>query len=214
MFWTYNPTNIGKPISVIAYVRYIILIIGLLTFQNIQAQDETPSIVRLDRDTAIVTKEVIIKEEFIPVPKKALLYSLILPGAGQIYNRKYWKLPLVYAAYGGLVYAFDYNGTQHKRFKTAYEYRVDGNPLTNADELVNPAVTDDAIKRARDGLRKDLEVTYMAAIIVHALNGIEAYVDAHLRNFDISEDLSLDIRPTFESNAVGVQSGVGVFLTF
>lgn len=193
-------------------MRYFFIIICLFLTHSIYAQDESPSIVKVDRDTAVQIKTVIIKEEFVPVPKKALLYSLILPGAGQIYNRKAWKLPLVYGAYGGLIYAFDFNGSQFKKFKQAYTYRLESNPL--ADELINPAVSTDAIKRARDASRKNLELTYMAAIVVHALNGIEAYVDAHLRNFDISEDLSLDIRPTFEASGIGVQSGVGVFLTF
>lgn len=197
-------------------MRFIIILISFLAYQSVQAQVESPSIMRVDRDTIseTVTTPVIIKDAFKPIPKKALIYSLILPGAGQIYNRRYWKLPLVYAAYGGLAYAFDINGSRLKRFRTAYEYRVDGNPLTNADELVNPAVSDEAIRQVRDGVRKDLELTYMAAIVVHALNGIEAYVDAHLRDFDISEDLSIDLRPTFESNAYGVQSGIGIFVTF
>ena len=110
---------------------------------------------------------------------------------------------------------FDFNGGQYKRFKTAYEYRIDGIDATDPDEFVNAAVSDDAIKRVRDSARKNLELTYMAAIVVHALNGIEAFVDAHLRNFDVSEDLSLSIRPTFDtSSPVGIQSGIGLFVTF
>ena len=213
MCWTFDLTNIRRSQFVISYMRVIIVIFGFFLFHSVHAQESIPSIVRLDTTlTKKQNKDIKIKEDFIPVPKKALLYSLVLPGAGQIYNRKYWKLPLVYGAYGGLIYAFDFNGSSHKRFKQAYEYRINEDPL--ADELINPAVATEAIKRARDSARKNLELTYMAAIVVHALNGIEAFVDAHLRNFDVSEDLSLSIRPTFESSSVGVQSGVGVFLTF
>ena len=215
MCWTFDLTNISSFGFVNSYMRVAIVIIGFFLFSHVHAQDITPSIVRIDTTlNKNQTKEIKIKEDFIPVPKKALLYSLVLPGAGQIYNRKYWKLPLVFGAYGGLIYAFDFNGSQHKKFKQAYEYRVDGDDSTDPDELINPAVATEAIKRARDSARKNLELTYMAAIVVHALNGIEAFVDAHLRNFDVSEDLSFSVRPTFESSSVGVQSGIGLFVTF
>jgi len=196
-------------------MRTIIIVLSIFLFHSVHAQVTRPSIVRVDTIPSKQDVEVLqIKEEFIPVPKKALLYSLVLPGAGQIYNRKLWKLPLVYGAYSGLIYAFDFNGEQYKRLKQAYEYRVDGDITTDPDTLIDPRVSNDALKRARDNTRKNLELTYMAAIVVHALNGIEAFVDAHLRNFDISEDLSFNIRPTFESSSVGVQSGVGLFVTF
>ncbi len=207
-------TNI-RPIYIVnIYVRIIILILGILLSGGLSAQKTIPSIMR--QDTTVnrpQVKKIKIKDDFIPNPKKALIYSLVLPGAGQIYNRKYWKLPLVYSAYGGLIYAFDFNGRQFKKYKRAYQFRLDEN-TEEADKLVNPRVSTAAIKQVRDGARKNLELTYMAAIVVHALNGIEAFVDAHLRNFDVSEDLSLSIRPTFESSGLGVQSGVGLFLTF
>ena len=215
MCWTFDLTNIKRSRIVNAYMRAILIVVGFFLCHSVHAQELTPSIMRMDTTLSKKQNKVIkIKEDFIPIPKKALLYSSVLPGAGQIYNRKYWKLPLVFSAYGGLIYAFDFNGSQHKKFKQAYEYRVDGDDSTDADELINSAVTDDAIKRARDSARKNLELTYMAAVVVHALNGIEAFVDAHLRNFDVSEDLSLSIRPTFESSTIGVQSGVGLFVTF
>jgi len=197
-------------------MRAILVVFSLFLFVAVQAQDTTPSIVRID--TTFNKKgqkdiKIKIKEDFIPDPKKALLYSLVLPGAGQVYNRKYWKVPLVLGAYGGLIYAFDFNGSQYRKFKEVYEYRLTGqNEL--ADEIINSGVSDAALKSARDSARKNLELTYMAAIVVHALNGIEAFVDAHLRNFDVSEDLSFSLRPTFESSSVGIQSGVGLFVTF
>lgn len=188
-------------------------LIFLFLFLNtvVVSQDEiNSSSISEVRDTSIV-----IDASFVPNPRKALLYSLLLPAGGQIYNRKYWKIPLVLGAYGGLIYAFDFNGTQYRILKKAYEYRLDGLDSTDPDLLVNPAVPDASIRRVRDRYRKNLELTYMAAIVVHALSGIEAFVDAHLQNFDVSEDLSIQIRPTYESGSlVGAQTGVGVYITF
>jgi hypothetical protein len=143
-----------------------------------------------------------------PNPYRAGLYSFIIPGAGQIYNKRYWKAPLVWGAMGGMIYLIDFNKTQKERFETAYGLRVIG---TEEDEFVGLISSAEGIKKYRDQYDKYLQQSYLGLVGIYALNALEAYVDAHLKNFDISEDLSLRVNPTF-SNDSGTPY-VGISLT-
>lgn len=130
-----------------------------------------------------------------PIPKKTLVYSLILPGMGQAYNRRWWKLPFVYGAVGGVVYAIDFNQSQYRRLRTALELKLNdqeheftGTALDNAN----------ALRSNRDTYDRYTQLSYMATLLVYGVIAIEAFTDAHLQNFDISDDLSLTIKPTFQ----------------
>lgn len=120
------------------------------------------------------------------------LQSAILPGLGQIRNHKYWKVPVLYAGFGALIYFIDFNDGNYKKYKTAFIYRNDGDSLT-VDAF--PNFTNDDIRVRKDYYRRNRDLSYILTAVLYSLNIIDAYVDAQLRNFDVSEDLSLRTDP-------------------
>ncbi len=150
-----------------------------------------------------------------PRPKKALWMTFILPGTGQAYNGKHWKIPIVYAGIGGLSYAIAYNTRNYKRFKTAYIYRLDGDENTVEEEFTS-SLTDAQLQNVREGFRNNLERSYMGLIGFYALVGVDAFVDAHLQGFDVSDDLSWEIGPSVEQQDYSPipSTGMGLTLTF
>jgi hypothetical protein len=131
-------------------------------------------------------------------PAKAGLLSALLPGTGQIYNRKYWKLPLVYGAVGGTIYGEFFYQSRFKEFKTAYSYLTDGLKETDYKQAGrNAALLDSAaIYPTLVLYRRPRDQFFFYIGIAYALNVLDAVVDAHLRDFDISDDLSLHWEPT------------------
>lgn len=127
-------------------------------------------------------------DEWAPDPKKALWMSLIVPGLGQIYNRSWWKTPLIYGGLGTSIWFIKTNNQNYKDFKQAYTDSFD--PATE-NELVERYPNQETLRRIRDIYYKRYQLSIIATAAVYLMNGIEAYVDAHLKNFDVSEDLSL-----------------------
>ena len=141
-------------------------------------------------------------------PHKATIYSALIPGLGQIYNKKYWKLPIIYGATGIFIYAFDFNNTQYNKYRTAY-IQMKNNEITNFEGYTDAAT----LLRIKDSYlrNRDLNVIVLAAI--YMLNIVDATVDAHLFDYDISDDLSLNVQPTVKRTYAN-QSTVGVSLSF
>ena len=137
-----------------------------------------------------------------PNPKKAALFSFVLPGAGQAYNKSYWKIPIVWSGVGTMVYFIGFNTRNYNRFKTAYRYRVDGDESTVDEEFADLYSNAADLKTIRDGYRKNMELSWIGLVAVLALNATDAFVDAHLLEFDVDEDISLRVKP-------GLQPGVG-----
>lgn len=134
-----------------------------------------------------------------PVPRKALRWAII-PGGGQLYNRRWWKLPLVYGAFGGMVYAIDYNQSRYRRLKTALDLKRQDLP----HEFTGTGIDDERTLRIlRDDFDKNTQLSYVGIVLIYALQGIEAFTDAHLRHFDISDDLSLQVKPSLETPDIG-----------
>jgi hypothetical protein len=127
-------------------------------------------------------------------PGKALGLSLLLPGAGQVYNRSAWKVPIVYAGLGTMAYFIHFNSTEFKRYDRALRERVD-HPADPQDEFVG-ILSDAGINSYRKYYDKNLQLSYVGLAFVYLLNGVDAFVDAHLKEFDISGDLSLQIQET------------------
>ncbi len=125
-------------------------------------------------------------------PKKACILSAIIPGAGQIYNKKYWKVPLVYLAIGVPVwFAYDTN-KEYKIYKDAYISRTDNDPAT-VDNF--PLFTDSQLKENVDFYRRYRDMNFFLIGLMYALNIVDAGVDAHLSTFNVSNDLSLHFSP-------------------
>ncbi len=142
-----------------------------------------------------------------PNPKAALGLSLVLPGAGQAYNKKYWKIPIIYGVFGYLAYKIDDNKKNYEDFRDAYEIRVDGDDMTI--DQYEGIYSDASLKRLRDLRKKGLESNWIFVVVTYLLNGVDAYVDAHLLEFDIDEDLSMNIDPTVMPATNGFNSAAG-----
>lgn len=126
-------------------------------------------------------------------PKLAAGLSAIIPGAGQVYNRKYWKLPIIYAGAGGLIYLFNANQTKYTEYRKAYRYRMDKDETT-----IDPYVgrySDENLLTLENYYQRYRDLAIIGGVFLYTLNVIDAAVDAHLFTFDVSDDLSLRITP-------------------
>lgn len=143
-------------------------------------------------------------------PSKAALYSAILPGSGQIYNQKYWKLPIIYGGIGAMTYFAIDNNKQLKRYRNAILLRTDGD-ATTIDEFADK-YQDQDLYTLKDFYRRNRDLSIIGGVAIYVLQIIDAYVDAHLLYFDVSDDLSLNIQPYTERNTF--TTNYGVLLTF
>lgn len=162
------------------------LLLLIFPLAGIRAQTGEP---RIAEPVQEVSEEVDIHQ---PSPSKAAMLSATMPGMGQIYNRKYWKVPIIYAGFGAIAYSVDFNNREYRMWREAWIARVDGNPNTTDDF---PNHSTDWMERAMNYYRRNLEITYLLAGALYLLNILDASVDAHLMNFDIGEDLSLGLEP-------------------
>lgn len=155
--------------------------------------------------------------------KRAAVYSAILPGAGQAYNRKYWKMPLVYGALAIPAYTFSYNLTWFNRSRIAYNYtyNVVNNPnYSDPDEYarIHPRLKGavdrkdlNGLQQYRNGSRKYVDYSALIFILLWGLNVVDASVDGHLKDFNVTDDLSLQIKSGYMP--VGNTTGVGLVLS-
>ena len=128
--------------------------------------------------------------------KKATTLSMICPGAGQIYNRSYWKTPIIVGAFATMAYVIDYNSRGYNRYRRAYQLRTDGNDNT-VDEFANQSwVTEDYLKTLKNNFRRNRDLCIIIAAGLYILNVIDAHVDANLKDYDISDDLAFTVEPT------------------
>lgn len=160
------------------------------------------------------------KKRWIPNSNKTVWLSLVIPGAGQIYNRKYWKLPIIYGGFVGCAYALTWNGQMYKDYSQAYQDIMSNNPNNNSYEDFLPPGVDvndrleyyqDLFRRRKDLYRRQRDLSIFAFIGVYLLSVIDAYVDAELSDFDISKDLTMTWQPTVFNDAFrGRPQGIGV----
>ena len=145
-----------------------------------------------------------------PSPQKALWLALVLPGAGQIYNRKYWKLPIIYGGFVGCIYAMSWNNMMFKDYSQAYLDLMDQDPATESyNKFLHLGVKIDdsnkerwveVFKSRKDKYRRWRDLSFFVMVGVYALSVIDAYVDAELSQFDISRNLSLRVTPAVINN--------------
>lgn len=129
-----------------------------------------------------------------PNPKKALLLSAAFPGGGQIYNKGWWKLPFVWGGYALLIYSVDFNTRNYKLLRDAYIAELEGreHPFSGTRLQAND------LKRLRDQYDKNKQLSYIGIVALHLVQSAEAFVDAHLKTFDVSDDLSLKVKPAIQ----------------
>lgn len=151
-----------------------------------------------------------------PNPRAAALLSFVLPGAGQAYNRKWWKIPIVYGALGGMTWLALDNDKEYQRLKKNYKWLVDEDKNTNPIDAPYIYMSASQLKGYRDQFRGFTEKSYLFLGITYLLAVTDAFVDAHLSRFDISDDLSLRVVPDIQSASSGFGAcfGIGIRLGF
>ena len=164
----------------------------------------------------ITDKQDTIKVDFykadIKDPKKATILSAVLPGAGQVYNGKPWKVPIIYAGFAANIYFIEFNNRRYQLFLDALAI-YDQNP-TSTDRPF-PSLNRDGLVRNIDYWRRNRDLNYFLFVGIYVLNIVDAHVDAHLSAFDVSEDLSFRFEPSFESlSAGGTLMGVSLKIKF
>ena len=158
------------------------------------------------------------------IPRVATIRSLILPGLGQAYNRQYWKLPLVAGAFVTLGLIANYNNTRYVKYREYYYVvspRTDDptyTPPSTVPVVYEDGVTRDLnasqLKRIVDGFRRNRDFTYIGMVVAWAFNVVDANVSAHLRTFDVSDDISLKIKPSVDFNPYQNNMVAGLNFTF
>ncbi|MGB5822256.1 MAG: DUF5683 domain-containing protein [Saonia sp.] len=185
---------------------------------NSDGNQEIDSIETDLKEKGIVV-DTIVKRKINPLaPSKAAFYSAVFPGLGQIYNRRYWKVPIVYAAIGTGVYAYVFNNNEYNRFRDAFKRRRAGFTddeffdLT-PDDGVTPTTadfSDEALQDAQERFQRDRDLALLITIGLYALNIIDANVDQHLKQYNIDDDLSMDIRPFLDYHPVTASPNYGM----
>lgn len=166
------------------------------------------------------------KKVFIPNPTKATWLALVIPGGGQIYNRKFWKLPIIYGGFAGCAYALTWNNKMYKDYMQAYKDAALGNWDANSiHDLLPPGYLDrtpktqitETLRKRKDTYRRYRDLSIFAFIGVYLISVIDAYVDAELSNFDITPDLSMRVEPAVINSQYSIGSSnksVGVQCSF
>ena len=143
-------------------------------------------------------------------PKKATLYSAVLPGLGQAYNKKYWKVPVVYAGIGTISYFIITNNNGYKDYRQAYDYKSGISTEASEDiiDIANKYSSENLIT-IRDYYRRNMELSWIIMALWYGLNIIDATVDAHFFEYDIGDDLSLKVEPIIQPNYETMAYGYG-----
>lgn len=143
-------------------------------------------------------------------PKKATLYSAVLPGLGQAYNKKYWKIPVVYAGIGTIGYFAISNGNGYRDYRLAYDYKSGIATDVNDDikTLANKYSSENLIT-LRDYYRRNMELSWIIMVLWYGMNIIDATVDAHFFEYDIGDDLTLKVEPMIQTSYGEMAYGYG-----
>ncbi|MER3317588.1 MAG: DUF5683 domain-containing protein [Allomuricauda sp.] len=184
---------------------------------NPRQTKEVDSIAQNMEGEGVTFEEVTKKQSINPLaPSKAAFYSAILPGLGQIYNKRYWKAPIVWGALGTGIYVYSYNNTEYRRARNAFKRRLAG--FTD-DEFYDlngdgsgPDVSSDALQEAQENTQRDRDLALVISIALYALNIIDANVDSHLKQYNVDDDLAIDFNPFIDINPFTNQPNYGMAL--
>ncbi|MBL0684288.1 hypothetical protein JJQ60_12235 [Aquimarina mytili] len=189
---------------------YYIIFFILFSVQNVLSQE--------NEELKVTTEEVAVKkkkrEKKIPpyeplAPARAAFYSAVLPGLGQAYQKKYWKVPIVYAALGTGVYFYIQNNDNYNRVRDIFKRRLAG--FTD-DEF--PNITNDQLISLQERYRRDQELSLLVTVGIYLLNIVDANVTAHLQQYNVTEDLSFKPKVNFNEFDAGLNYGVSLNYSF
>lgn len=199
----------------------------LLVLNGLSAQETAPreqpedSLNAALKGQGISIEDIQKRENINPLaPSKAAFYSAVLPGLGQVYNRRYWKVPIVYAAIGTGVYAYIFNDNEYDRFRSAFKRRRAGFTDDEFYDINNsgivpgePDLSDEALQDAQERYQRDRDLALLVTIALYALNIIDANVDAHLKQFNVDDSLSMVVRPYLEYHPITTDPNYGLVIT-
>lgn len=183
---------------------YKIFVITLLVFVSANLYSQEPAVDSLQYN---ISKPDSVK---VHSPKRAAIYSAVLPGLGQAYNKKYWKIPLVYVGFGTIGYFIGWNNRNYNTYKFAYRDLTDSDPATDSYldieasqyyDLDNPTEYENfksGLYKQQEYFRRNRDLLIISIVGFYGLNIIDASVDAHFFDFDISEDLTMNWQPTVQ----------------
>lgn len=177
----------------------------LFFYGNTIAQQKSDSISTSSKNYDSTSKKNILAQDTLANkhnPKIATFRSAVLPGWGQAYNKKYWKIPIVYGALGTVAGIFFYNSKTYKILKEAVILRSDNDPSN--DVLVNEKyrnLSTGSLRTYRNIFRQNIDYSVLAFIIVWGLNVVDATVDAHLKEFDVTDDISFHLKPSYDHSS-------------
>lgn len=180
---------------------FILVLLSFLCFSNKGISQNNDKIAALD---TIAQK--------IHSPRRATIYSLILPGLGQAYNKKYWKIPIIYAGFGTLIYFICDNSKEYNKFLEAYNYKYNEETYEIDNDYVT-RYTLANLKTGKNSYRRSMELSYILTGLWYVVNLLDANVDANLFDYSINEDLSLKIEPYFNKPKHYIKSTPGIKLT-
>lgn len=185
-----------------------LLLLGIFLISSAHGQNSTRSTTELKAKSTKAEE----KPDYTSLPKnprKATILSAVLPGAGQVYNNKAWKVPLLYAGFMTDIYFIGYNNKRYQTFREALFAFDEG------DNSQFPSLNREGLVRNVDYWRQNRDFTILLLVAIYALNIIDANVDAHLSGFDISDELALKIEPNLETySASNTQMGLSLKLKF
>ena len=199
----------------LAYILLFLLAATPLIAQDeIISEKKTDSVFVKDGTVLIVEDTVTENQEYDPLaPSRAAFYSAVVPGLGQAYNRKYWKIPVIYAGMATGVYFYIQNDKDYDRFRNAYKRRLAG--FTD-DEFygdgTSPAISNDRLITAQRTAQKNKDVSIIVSLAFYLVNIVDANVDAHLKQYNVTEDLS--VQPKIDMNNSYPQTNYGLSLTY
>ncbi len=186
----------------------------LLFSASLFAQTADSLVVQKEERAIVVNDTLLPKDEYDPLaPSKAAFYSAVVPGLGQVYNKKYWKIPIIYAGMAAGIYFYKQQDDDYDRFRDAYKRRLAG--YTDDEFYGNgtePLISNDRLINAQKSAQKNKSISLIVTVAFYLLNVVDANVDAHLRQYEVSEDLSL--QPNFEFNQLNARPQYGMSLTY
>jgi len=198
--------------------NFFLITASLLFIFSKQLQAQVTDTLQVPNNNAFVSKDTALtkteKKKIYSGPRRATLLSAVLPGLGQAYNKKYWKIPLIYAGFGGLGYMFVVNNNQYNYYRSNLIAENDADSTT----LNLTRYTSDQLQQQKIYYRKNRDFAAIGIALVYLFNIIDANVDAHLKTFDVSDDLSIRVDPWQNiyrtASGYGTSAGISLKITF
>lgn len=181
----------------------------------VKSEGSAPDTIPYRTDTVLIQTQAplqLVDSPKVHSVRKATLLSTYLPGAGQVYNRKAWKVPIIYAAFAGMGYLIKFNHDNFKKFDNALLTRYDNDPNTVDDYAT--IYSEDNLRSLSDFYRRNRDLSVIGITLIYVLNIVDAHVDAHLFNFNVDDDLSIQVNPILQMGPYSSSAGLSLSLHF